>query len=311
MRWDGQTAAARKGEPMNLDVEDFAALRDYLARRVKGHEPVSFQKLDGGVSNRTVKVVWSDGRSWVLKQALEKLRVTTDWFSSPERILVKAKALRCFNRLTSQGTTPAFLFQDDENYLMVMEAVPEPHENWKLLVLSGQIFAEHFEKFGTLLGTIHRKSSQPGVEEREEFADTRYFESLRLEPYYLYAGRRTPAAAPFLNALAEEVLRHKISLVHGDFSPKNTLIHQGRLVLLDYEVVHFGDPAFDVGFALAHFLSKAHHLAEYRAHLACASMSFWRTVLRSFRSAGRVWLSNGLSKIPLAVSLHVRLESRR
>jgi hypothetical protein len=40
-------------------------------------------------------------------------------------------------------------------------------------------------------------------------------------------------------------------------------------------------------------------------------MSFWRTVLRSFRSAGRVWLSNGLSKIPLAVSLHVRLESRR
>jgi hypothetical protein len=31
-------------------------------------------------------------------------------------------------------------------------------------------------------------------------------------------------------------------------------------VLLDHEVIHWGDPAFDLGFALAHLLSKAHHL---------------------------------------------------
>ena len=48
------------------------------------------------------------------------------------------------------------------------------------------------------------------------------------------------------------------------------------MILLDYEVVHFGDPAFDVGFALTHFLSKAHHLPKERAHLASAAELFWQ-----------------------------------
>ena len=49
------------------------------------------------------------------------------------------------------------------------------------------------------------------------------------------------------------------------------------MILLDYEVMHFGEPAFDVGFALAHFLSKAHHLPLARARLASAAVLFWRT----------------------------------
>ena len=310
---------------MSLDIEDFAALHDYLAERVRGNEAVSFQKLSGGVSNRTVKVVWSDGRSWVLKQALAKLRVDAEWFSSPDRIFIEANALRAFGRLTPQGTTPAYLFQDDENYLIGMEAIPEPHENWKSILLSGQILAEHFEKFGALLGTIHSKSSQPGVEEREKFANTRTFESLRLEPYYLYSARSTPAAAQFLRELAEDVLRNKISLVHGDFSPKNTLIYRGNLVLLDYEVVHFGDPAFDVGFALAHFLSKAHHLEQHRTRLADASMLFWRAYhvkvaqecwastveQRVVRNTLACLLARAVGKSPLEYLTHTEIERQR
>ncbi|MGD1081149.1 MAG: phosphotransferase [Candidatus Sulfotelmatobacter sp.] len=108
------------------------------------------------------------------------------------------------------------------------------------------------------------------------FADTTYFENLRLEPYYLYSARTIPPAASFLNALAQEALRHKLCLVHGDFSPKNTLIYRGKLILLDYEVAHFGEPAFDVGFALAHFLSKAHHVPEARARFVNTAALFWR-----------------------------------
>jgi 5-methylthioribose kinase len=64
-------------------------------------------------------------------------------------------------------------------------------------------------------------------------------------------------------------------LVHGDYSPKNILLHRGRLVLLDQEVIHFGDPAFDLGFSLTHFLSKAHHLRPQRAAFLEASHWFW------------------------------------
>jgi 5-methylthioribose kinase len=159
---------------------------------------------------------------------------------------------------------------------MGMEAIPEEHENWKSVLLSGQIVSNHFEQFGLLLGTIHRKSSESGAEVRSEFADTTYFENLRLEPYYLYTAERTAEAAAFLNALVQETLRHKDSLVHGDFSPKNALIYRTKLILLDYEVVYFGDPAFDVGFALTHFLSKAHHLPKARARLASSAELFWQ-----------------------------------
>jgi len=271
---------------MEFDIEEFDALRDYLREHgyAKSGEPLAFKKLPGGVSNRTVRVAWADGHAWVLKQALAKLRVNVDWFSSPERIGVEAKALRWLNRSAPPGTTPAFMFEDMANHLMGMEAIPEEHENWKSVLLSGQIVSNHFEQFGLLLGAIHRESSDCAAETCRVFADTTYFVNLRLEPYYLYTAQKTAEAAAFLNALARETLHHKDSLVHGDFSPKNTLIYQGKLILLDYEVVHFGDPAFDVGFALTHFLSKAHHLHIERAHLASAAELFWQVYRKEIGS---------------------------
>jgi 5-methylthioribose kinase len=261
---------------MELDIEEFDALRRYLAPYAGEAAPVSFKKLVGGVSNRVVQVTWADGRSWVLKQALLKLRVAADWFSSPERILVEAKALRWLNRLAPPETTPSFIFEDPANHLIAMEAIPEVHENWKSVLLSGRIIPDHFEQFGFLLGTIHRKSVEFGPEVSAAFADSSYFDSLRLEPYYLYAAEQVPVAATFLRALADETMRYKLSLVHGDFSPKNALLYRGKLVLLDYEVVHYGDPAFDVGFALTHFLSKANHMIEKRARLTAGAARFWR-----------------------------------
>jgi 5-methylthioribose kinase len=261
---------------MELDIEEFDALRLYLAQYTGRGAPVSFKKLEGGVSNRVVQVTWADGRGWVLKQALSKLRVAVEWFSSPERILVEGKALRWLNRLAPPGTTPSFIFEDPANHLIAMEAIPEDHENWKSVLLSGRIVPDHFEQFGFLLGSIHHKSVEAGREVCAAFADTSYFESLRLEPYYLYTAQRISEASSFLRALSEETRRHKLSLVHGDFSPKNALLYRGELVLLDYEVVHYGDPAFDVGFALTHFLSKANHMIKKRAHLTAAAARFWR-----------------------------------
>lgn len=262
---------------MTVNIEDFSALRTYLATRMQGAEPVSIERLSGGVSNRAVRIQWPGNRAWVLKQALKKLRVQAEWYSAPERIFVEAKALRCFNRIAPPGTTPAILFHDEANYLLAMEAVPEGHYNWKSLLLSGHIVPAQFRQFGELLGTLHRNSSSLSNREKEEFSNTSHFQSLRLEPYYGYSARREPAAAAFLEALTDDLLHHKIALVHGDFSPKNTLIYQKKLVLLDFEVVHLGDPAFDIGFALAHFLSKAHHLQEYRRQMIDATRLFWIT----------------------------------
>lgn len=271
---------------MELDIEDFAALRHYLACRGSPGDPVSITKLFGGISNRAVRVTWADRSAWVMKQALTKLRVEVDWFSNPDRILVEANALRWLNRLAPAGTTPSFVMEDTENHLLAMEAIPEGHDSWKSVLLSGRIISDHIEQFGILLGTIHRRSAEAGGEIRTAFADRSYFQSLRLEPYYLFTGQNTPPAARFLDTLARETLEHKLALVHGDFSPKNVLIYQGRLILLDFEVVHFGDPAFDVGFALTHLLSKANHMPEKRTLLANAAGDFWRRYFEEIAPMG-------------------------
>ena len=73
----------------SLDIEQPDALLAYL--REQGHIAATEQPLirilAGGVSNRTVLVERPTGEAWVVKQALAKLRVQVDWFSSPERIL--------------------------------------------------------------------------------------------------------------------------------------------------------------------------------------------------------------------------------
>ena len=44
--------------------------------------------------------------------------------------------------------------------------------------------------------------------------------------------------------------------MHGDYSPKNILADGSEVVVLDFEVAHWGDPRFDVGFCLSHLILK-------------------------------------------------------
>jgi len=77
--------------------------------------------------------------------------------------------------------------------------------------------------------------------------------------------------------LIAETLATRLALVHGDYSPKNVLIESGRVILLDHEVIHFGDPSFDLGFALTHLLSKANHVVARRELFLTAANWFWES----------------------------------
>ncbi len=263
-----------------LDIEQPGALVGYLketGRVGEGEEPV-VRVLAGGVSNRTVLVERPEaGEAWVVKQALPKLRVAVDWFSDPERIHREAQGLRWLEALAPPGTITPLVFEDRSNHLLAMEAVREPHENWKTMLLGGRLEKDHVEQFGRLLGTVHRGGYERREESEPAFRDRSFFESLRLEPYYGYTAEQVPEAVDFLSALVEETLARRDTLVHGDYSPKNALVREGRLVLLDHEVIHFGDPAFDLGFSLTHFLSKAHHLPGMRDDFADAARFYWAT----------------------------------
>ena len=261
---------------MALDIERPRELVAYLeaSGRIGKGEAVAVRPLAGGVSNRTVLVRRSSGEAWVLKQALERLRVAADWRSSPERVHREALGLRHLARLLPEGHIAPFVFEDHAHHLLAMKAVPEPHAVWKALLLRGKV--QHVQQFGRLLGTIHRRAYEQGAELAQAFDDLTFFESLRLEPYYAYAAERVPEAAGALRRLVAETRRQRLTLVHGDYSPKNVLVHEGKLILIDHEVIHFGDPAFDLGFSMTHLLSKAHHLRPHRDAFAEAVKLYWR-----------------------------------
>lgn len=278
-------------EPLNIEL--LGQLAAYLERigRITPNEAIVARKLTGGVSNRTVLVKRPNGEAWVLKQALAQLRVQVPWFSDPNRIHREARGLRWLQKLAPAGHIPAFLFEDHEYHVLGMAAVPEPHQNWKVMLLGGQICRDHVLQFGQLLGDIHRRAYEERSAVAPAFADRSFFESLRLEPYYAYTAEQIPEAADFLYALITDVRRQALSLVHGDYSPKNILIHQDNLFLLDHEVIHYGDPAFDIGFSMTHFLSKAHHLPFYRADFIEAARKYWQTY---WGRLGNVTWRNGL-----------------
>jgi aminoglycoside phosphotransferase (APT) family kinase protein len=261
-----------------LDIEDFDRLLSYLRDKgqVRPNETPRFTPLSGGVSNRTVLVQFPDGRAWVLKQALERLRVPTEWICDRGRIVREALGMEWLGRLAPPGSITPLVFVEEDEHLLAMQAVPEPHTNWKSLLLRGNVRQPHVIQFGVLLASIHRHS-QGDAQLAQIFDDRKYFTDLRLEPYYRYTARQVPESQSFFEPLIAQMLDSRQSLVHGDYSPKNVLVYKEQLVLLDHEVIHYGDPAFDVGFALTHLLSKAHHLPACRSEFLGAACEFWKS----------------------------------
>jgi len=267
-----------------LDIEDPHSLAAYL--RDRGISPLEMRVLAGGVSNRTVLVSTVHAR-WVIKQALSKLRVPDEWFCSTERVHREALAIQLLQGIEPRGVVPQFVFEDRPNHILAMEAVAEPHENWKTMLLAGRMDESHFEQFGRLLADL--QSLRPRPEMLSELSDRSFFEALRLAPYYLTSAARVPEAAGFLRDLVARTRERQDLLVHGDFSPKNVLVRDGRLTLLDFEVVHMGDAGFDIGFCMAHFLAKYLHLPDRRpATLRCIG-----AFLRAYRDAAGVAFDAG------------------
>src|SRR5579864_9283484 len=162
-----------------MNLEEPGSLERYLALR--GYEMAESHILPGGVSNYTVLVRLADSSSIVVKQAREQLKSTAEWRSDPRRIGQEALAMEWLSRWTPAGSIPRLLFLDTANHILAMEAIPQPHHEWKKLLLSGQIRMDHFSKFGGLLAAIHRGSYLERSEVEPLFRDQSFFFSLRLE----------------------------------------------------------------------------------------------------------------------------------
>ena len=244
--------------------------RGILAHRVT--------ELGGGISN-VVLLVETGEQSFILKQSLSQLRVKDKWLADRSRIFGEMESLIDTASILPKGSVPEVLWADRANYLFAMTAVRGLC--WKNELMAGRIDSAIAARAGTLLGYLINETWASEAL-REKYGDLTAFEQLRIDPYYrTIAARHPDVRAQVLSVIAEMGLR-RFCLVHGDFSPKNILVSGGRVALIDFEVVHFGDPSFDAAFCLSLLLLGWFYqpaLREEREQVVRAFFDALRTTL--------------------------------
>jgi aminoglycoside phosphotransferase (APT) family kinase protein len=204
--------------------------------------------LGGGVSGDVM--LTDDG--FVRKRFLPQLKVAMEWKSDPRRVFREIDSLRAWGRIVGPDAVPQIVSVEPEEFGYTMTYAEGPA--WKDQLMAGEARRSIACELGRRLALVHRK---PDAEARRALAGPGFFHELRVEPYYETAAKRHPDL-PIRAEFTSE------TLVHGDYSPKNILVHAGGLWVLDHEVAHWGDPCFDLAFMLNHLMIKALVFADAR-----------------------------------------------
>jgi 5-methylthioribose kinase len=206
---------------------------------------------------------------------LPKLRVQDDWPFDRRRIFVERDCMVLLHDLLPAGSVPGVRFSDDENFVFGMTCAPPEGILWKQALLDGQIDLTAAERAGNLLADMHNRTApEPYVATR--FGEQTGFIQGRVDPYHWTAARAHPELQLLIDAEVDRMLRTRITLVHGDYSPKNIFVYPDHLLMLDFEVAHYGDPAFDTAFCLTHLVLKAVRFPERSGRYLQAAHTFWR-----------------------------------
>jgi len=238
---------------------------DYLVGRgcVDPDEDLRAERLSGGVSSIVISVT-GPRHKLVVKQALPQLLVEQEWLVDPSRAMTEAHALTIANNLMP-GRCPQLVDADQEMFAITITHAPSEWGNWKSNLLAGQIDASVGMELGRFLGRWHVGTT--GMADYSTFSDPTPFSALRLDPYYFAIADRHPDLATEVQDVVARLTSTLTCLVHGDFSPKNVMVGDGGLWVLDFEVTHLGDPTFDVAFLLHHLLIKSVHRPAHAQRL--------------------------------------------
>jgi aminoglycoside phosphotransferase (APT) family kinase protein len=255
-----------------------AAILDFVARSgLARGAAVSFERLPGGVSS-DIWLVGAGAAGFCVKRALPRLRVAADWRAPIERNTKEAAWIKAVSGFMPEAV-PSLLAEDAGAGMFAMDYLPpQSFEGWKGQLHRGHVVPATAAEIGRRLARIHaRFAGSPAAE--AEFATDAIFCAIRLEPYLLATARAHPDRAAALERLAERTACTKLTLVHGDVSPKNILVGPQGPVFIDAECAWFGDPAFDLAFCLNHLMLKCLWVPAAAPRLLAAFDSLAETYL--------------------------------
>ena len=296
------------------------------------------ESLGGGVSNSVLRVRTDPG-CVVVKQPFPNLAVESEWSADVERVHNEAAAARAYaavldtdrpderdrsSRGIERAQVPSVVFEDHETHTIGIECAPDAAGMWKRELLDGTVDVRVAALVGRVLAAVHTTTADD-AELRETFGSKKPFDQLRIDPYHRTVARRHPDVGEAIEDEIDRATGVERTLVHGDYSPKNVLVDRSPAVgndastgntdaetddgfeawILDFEVAHWGDPAFDVAFMLNHLFIKSVYNHGRGAAYAEAALAFWE----AYRDAV-AWDVERETVVELAVLMLARVDGK-
>ncbi len=249
---------------------------DYL--RQQGIDVIEVRPLGGGVSNDVLWVRTPAG-NLVFKQSLSRLRVAEEWLFDQGRIVNERRCMEWLEQ-AMPGSAPMVRYRDDGNFIFGMTAVPDGGRVWKEALLAGEADEDAARSVGVLLREFHDRAAADANVART-FAGQDVFIQGRIDPYHRFTATRHPDLKPWIDAEVDRMLSHRRTLVHGDYSPKNLFVFQAPIqggrqaMMIDFEVAHWGDPAFDLAFCLTHLILTTIHFPKRQRDFIQTARAYW------------------------------------
>jgi 5-methylthioribose kinase len=227
-------------------------------------------------------------RSYVVKQARPALERFPEYRVSTERIEFEARWYQTVERFDQEGICPRVHRFDAERKALVLEDLGGAERLGDLLARGGDA-APAAASLGRFLGAVHAGTRDPALADRFANHEMRALHGehiyalpfrpndFPLSPAVRRRGQQIADEAELLARIEAAYQRYRglsLALVHGDVQPSNVLLVAGAPRLIDAEIAHLGDPAFDVGQLVGHLWLRA--LARGEAKAAAPALSaFW------------------------------------
>ena len=274
-------------------------LPDYLKKKgfLAQDEPVSVAKVGDGNIN-WVRRVRTGSESWVVKQARPALERFPEYRASTERIVFEARFYETVAPFDDARVCPRVVRFDPEQRVLVLEDLGDVERLDAALARGADVVAAA-TRLARFLGAVHRGTADGAL--AEHFAND---EMRRLHGDHIFhlpyrdndfplstrvaaraaELRADTALVATIDAAYARYLESRGCLLHGDVQPANVLLPPSGAKLLDAEIAHVGDPAFDLGQLLGHLLLPAAARREPEA-AGPALQATWRAYAEAWAGA--------------------------
>jgi 5-methylthioribose kinase len=256
---------------------------------------------DGNINwVRRATVSGAERRSYVIKQARPALERFPQYQAPTERIVCEARYLETARAFDAGGVLPRVLAFDEPNRMLVLEDLGSA-ERLDAALARGADPGGALAKLAAFLGRVHRGTRADASlvprfanEPMQRLHGDHIFalpfapNDFLLPPRIAERAAELRKDASLAQASARAYARYlepRGALVHGDVQAGNILLPEGGVKLLDAEIAHVGDPAFDLGMLLAHRLLPAAAAGRHR-EAAPALASCWAAYRRAHGERG-------------------------